>query len=327
MAVVVGGVLASHSTLMNTDFDRVRDRASAVAFRDALVAARDHLTALRPDVVLCFGSNHFRGFFLDLLPSFSIGVGEVIGAGEGGTPEGELPTDSALARFLLEHLSSRDIDMAFSIRMTIDHGITHAIQHVSPTPSLPVIPVVINVFAPPLPSLRRCAVLGATIREAIEQYPAGTRVAVIGSGGLSHNLPWPDWRSPATEQDRYLVEAWLNGRADWQRYEVPRRTIIRAAQPDIVPDFDRRFLAALPTRDAFALVEEFSDLDSVAGNGGAEIRNWIAARAVTGPAKVDVLGYWPIDEWLTGMAVTTVTSEIGEAREVSGVGTAVDPHA
>ena len=308
MGTVVGGVVASHSTLMNTDFDRAVDQASARGFRDALGLARAHLEALEPDVLVCIGSNHFRGVFLDLLPAFSIGVGEVLGAGEGGTPEGPLPTSPNLARFLLEQLSANDFDVAFSIRMTIDHGITHAVQHLSPTPSIPIIPIVVNVFAPPFPSVRRCAQLGTAIEQAVAAFPENVRVAVIGSGGMSHNLPWPDWRSPGSDDDRFLVEAWLNGRTDWQRYEQPRRSIIRAATADISPDFDHRFLKSFVQDDAAALAEEYVDVEVEAGNGGAELRNWIAAKAATGSGPVDVLGYWPIDEWLTGMGVATLFS-------------------
>lgn len=306
MAKIVGGVVASHSTLMNTDFDRAVDQAGARGFRDALGEAREHLVRLEPDVLICLGSNHFRGFFLDLLPAFSIGVGEVLGAGEGGTPEGPLPTLPGLARFLLEDLSAKDFDLAFSIRMTIDHGITHAVQHLSPDPSIPIIPIVVNVFAPPFPSVRRCAQLGTALRDAVAAFPDDIRVAVIGSGGMSHNLPWPDWRSPESDDDRFLIEAWLNGRSDWQTYEKPRRAIIRAAEADISADFDHEFLEALVSDDAATLAERYADVELRAGNGGAELRNWIAAKAVTGSGAVEVLGYWPIDEWLTGMGVATL---------------------
>ncbi|QOC93406.1 DODA-type extradiol aromatic ring-opening family dioxygenase [Micromonospora craniellae] len=308
MAHLVGGVAASHSTLMNTDFDRVVDRTSAQAFRDALGKGRSFLTELKPDAIIYIGSNHFRGFFLDLLPAFSIGVGKVAGSGESGTPKGQLPTDQTLARHLLEGLTARDIDMAFSIDMTIDHGITHAVQHLSPSPEIPVVPIVINIFAPPLPSITRSAALGRAIGEVVRALPGDQRVAVVGSGGLSHTLPWPDWRHPATEQDRFLVEAWLNGRSDWQRYEAQRRELIRSADAVINPEFDARFLSAIAEMEASELAATFVDLDAEAGNGGAELRNWIATRTAVGPADVDVIGYWPIAEWLTGMGVVTFAS-------------------
>jgi 2,3-dihydroxyphenylpropionate 1,2-dioxygenase len=306
MAQVIGGALASHSTLMNTDFDSVGDRESALAFRAALESTREHLARLAPDVIVYIGSNHFRGFFLDMLPAFSIGVGEVLGSGESGTPKGPLTTDPELARLLLEGLVARDFDVAFSTEMTIDHGITHAVQHLAPSTATAVVPVVINIFAPPLPSVARSAALGTAIGEVLRSMPLDRRVAVVGSGGLSHTLPWPDWRAPETDADRFLVEAWLRGRSDWQQYEVRRRELVRSATAAINPEFDARFLRSLADDDVATLVEKFAGLDAEAGNGGAEIRNWLAARAATGPAEV--LGYWPIDEWLTGMGVATLSA-------------------
>jgi 2,3-dihydroxyphenylpropionate 1,2-dioxygenase len=152
VGIAIGGVMASHSTLMNTHFDEAEDQDAAVGYRTALQECRRHLERLEPDAVIVIGSNHFRGFFLDLLPAFSIGVGEVIGAGEAGTPAGPLPTNTSLARHILETETSAGVELAFSMRMTIDHGITHAVQHIVPS-GVPIIPIVINVFAPPLPSV------------------------------------------------------------------------------------------------------------------------------------------------------------------------------
>ena len=316
MANVVGGVVASHSTLMNTDFERVGDVASATAFRDALGEAKAFLASVKPDVLICLGSNHFRGFFMDLMPSFSLGVGEVIGTGEGGTPAGPLPARPDVARLLLEGLSAKEFDVAFSIRMHIDHGITHAVQHLSPSPDVPIIPIVTNVFAPPLPKVSRCVDLALAIREVVSEMPDDIRVAVIGSGGMSHQLPWPDWRAPETEADRFLVEAWLNGREDWERYEVPRRELIRAAEADIAPAFDHQFLDDLVKLGGPDMAARYEDVESRAGNGGAELRNWMAARAIVGEGAVDVLGYWPIEEWLTGMGVALLHPEASApARE------------
>jgi len=290
---------------MNTDFDRARDREGATAFRDALGRARSHLESVRPDVVICVGSNHFRGFWLDLMPSFTIGVGDVTATGESGTPEGPLPTDPEFARHLLEHAVAHEIDLAFSVNMTIDHGISHAVQYVVPE-GTPIVPVVVNDFSPPIPTLTRCLRFGEVLGEAIRSFGGDRRVAVIASGGLSHELPWPDWRSPDSEQDHLLVDAWTEGRGDWKRYDAERRSIVRGAPARINEEFDREFLDVLAGGDAAALVAKFPDLDARAGNGGAEIRNWIVATAAVRPASVDVLGYWAIPEWLTGMGAVTL---------------------
>ncbi|MBY8856779.1 catechol 1,2-dioxygenase [Nocardia sp. CA2R105] len=307
MSEFVLGVGASHSTLMNTHWAEVDHLPAAHRFRDGLAEARDALAATRPDAVIVLGSNHFRGMFLDLVPAFTIGVAEVLGAGEAGTPAGPLPVDTALARKIVDGLVTDGFDPAFSLRLTVDHGITHSLQHLLPALDVPVVPIVINMFAPPLPSLRRCHDLGTAIASAVRGDGAGKRVAVIASGGLSHRLPWPKWFAAMSDDDRFLVQAWLNGRESWSEYEVRRRQIIRAAEPDINSDFDEWFLRLLETGDLSPILDwPAARLEDEAGNGAQELRAWIAMAAALGvPART--LAYGAVPDWLTGMGVSLLT--------------------
>ncbi|WP_028471543.1 MEMO1 family protein [Nocardioides alkalitolerans] len=306
MSTVVAGVAASHSTLMNTHWAEVDHLPDAHRFRDGLHAARDYLAEKKPDAVVVIGSNHFRGLFLDLMPSITVGVAEVNGAGEAQTPAGPLPVDTALAKSLVDGLVQDGFDPAFSLRLTVDHGITHSLQHLVPDLDVPIVPVVLNMFAPPLIPLPRARAIGETVRRVIEADGADKRVAVIASGGLSHRLPWPDWAAALSDDDRFLVEAWLNGREQWKEFEVRRRQIIRAAEPDINPDFDRDFLAQLAAGDLSPTLALTNDeVEKVAGNGAQEIRSWIAMAAAVG-GRGRTLAYAPVDEWLTGMAVAVV---------------------
>lgn len=315
MSEIVLGLGASHSTLMNTHWDEVDHLPGAHRFREGLATAREALAAARPDAVVVVGSNHFRGMFLDLMPAITVGVGEVLGAGEAGTPGGPLPVDTALARALVDGMVADGFDPAFSLRLTVDHGITHSLQHLVAGPSgldVPVVPVVLNMFAPPLPPLSRCARLGETIGRVLRADGSDRRVALIASGGLSHRLPWPKWFATLSDDDRFLVQAWLHGRTDWTQYEVRRRQIIRAAEPDINADFDARFLALLQKGDlAEVLALSDDELEREAGNGAHEIRSWIAVQAALtgpdGPPRAATAAYAAVGPWLTGMGVSVMT--------------------
>jgi 2,3-dihydroxyphenylpropionate 1,2-dioxygenase len=324
MSDLILGVGASHSTLMNTHWDEVDHLPEAHRFREGLSQAREIVAAIEPDAVVVVGSNHFRGMFLDLMPQYTIGVGEVLGAGEAGTPGGPLPVDTALARHLVDSLVDDGFDPAFSLRLTVDHGITHSVQYILPDPSIPIVPVIINAFAPPLPPLRRCHALGASIGAAIANDGESKRIVVLASGGLSHRLPWPEWFNAVSDDDRFLVEAWLNGRASWGDYEVRRREIIRAADADINEDFDRWFLDILESGDLSDLLGRTSEeIERDAGNGGNEIRAWIAMMAALGSDGAAVtartLAYAAIPSWMTGMGVSvlTTTSYPDQAERVS----------
>lgn len=308
MGSIVLGVGASHSTLMNTHWDQVVHTARAEAFRDGLAAARDRIAEARPDVVVVVGSNHFRGFWLDLIPSFTMGVGEVNAAGDGGTPKGPQRTDPAYAQALATELVNAGTEVAISARLTIDHGQAHAIQYLLDGIDVPVVPLVVNVFAPPLPTMPRVAELGANIAAAVEQIADDRRVVVVASGGLSHQLPWPsDWTDPEGEDEEFLVEAWLNGRGEWERYDKRRREIIVAAQPTIFEAFDEKFLADLERGDMRQYTELTTEkILEVAGNGGQELRTWMVMLAALGFAAGKALAYAPMPEWLTGMGVAVI---------------------
>jgi len=307
MSGVVAGVGASHSTLMNTRWHDVDHLPRAHAFRDALGESRAVLEAAAVDLVVIVGSNHFRGFWLDLMPAYTIGVGDVLAAGEHGTPEGPQAVDKDAAVAVCNDLVGSDFDVAFSLRLQVDHGITHAIQYVIPA-GVPVVPIVVNAFAPPLPSLRRCLALGSALGTALAGLPGERKVAVVGTGGLSHRLPFPDWRTPQSDDDDFLVESWLEGRGRWQDYEARRRALIMSAPPELNEDFDRSILQRLETGALGRLPDDVDDgeLVSQAGNGANEVRAWLVMAAACGHRPGRALAYSPMPEWLTGMAVAVI---------------------
>ncbi|MEV4096260.1 hypothetical protein [Streptosporangium saharense] len=313
MSEIVLGVGASHSTLMNTHWDRVVHTDRAEAFRDALDAARRRVALARPDVVVIVGSNHFRGLWLDLVPAFTVGVGEVVAMGEAGTPKGPQRTDPEFARALAADLVEAGTEVAISARLQIDHGQSHAIQYLLGDLDVPVVPLVVNVFARPLPTLARCVQLGENLAEAVRKIAGERRVVVVASGGLSHRLPWPsDWADPQDDDEAFLVDAWTNGRGEWERYDRRRREIIVAARPTIFPEFDRAFLDDLAggrlRRYASMTTDE---LEAVAGNGGQELRTWLVMAAALGFVPGTPLVYAPMPEWLTGMGVAVLDPSEG----------------
>ena len=313
MSDIVLGVGASHSTLMNTHWHEVAGIDRAEQFRAGLAEANAAIVASEPDAVVIFGSNHFRGFWLDLMPAFTIGVGECTMSGESGTPEGPVEVDVALARHVLGSALAADFDLAFSTKLQVDHGISHAVQYLLDGIDVPIVPLVVNVFAPPLPSLARCDALGRVIGASIRADGAVKRVVVIGSGGLSHTLPFPAWDVPRTDDERFLVEAWTNGRENWRDYDPRRREIIRAAAPRTNAAFDEHVLD-LVAAGRLAELGEWSDgaLVDEGGNGAHELRAWILMAAVCGHAPGRTLVYSPMPEWLTGMGVALIDTPTTE---------------
>src|SRR5438093_1041727 len=69
-----------------------------------------------------------------------------------------------------------------------------------PEVDLPVVPIITNVFTPPLPTADRCYELGQMIRRVALARPE--RVAVLATGALSH---WPPfWMPDSPDDDEFL---------------------------------------------------------------------------------------------------------------------------
>jgi 2,3-dihydroxyphenylpropionate 1,2-dioxygenase len=312
LAQIVLGIGASHTTLMNTRWAQVDHLERAHSFRNALHEASKALRGAAPDAVVIVGSNHFRGFWLDLMPSFTIGVGEVISSGEHGTPTGILASHARLGQYLCASLIEQDFDVAFSTKLTVDHGISHAVQWLVQDAAIPIVPLVINCFAPPLPTLRRAKALGSALRIALQSTTQCERVAVIATGGLSHTLPFPDWRAPRSDDDEYLIESWKLGRGHWQDYEQRRRSIVVNAAPRVNDAFDASFLGLVREGRVGELPALYSDaeLTRCAGNGAAELRAWQIMAGALNNRLGCVVAYSPMPEWLTGMAVAVIDGAV-----------------
>lgn len=308
MGEIVMGIGASHTTLMNTQWDKVDHLGRAHNFRNALQTASDALHSTDPNTVIVVGSNHFRGYWLDMMPALSMGIERLDCAGEHGTPTGSQTVDRESALTLCEYLIESGFDLAFSTRLSVDHGISHAIQYLVGENRLPVIPLVVNCFAPPLPGLARCLDFGASLGEAVSRLPGKRRYAIIATGGLSHSLPFPDWRQPCTDDDEFLVDSWKRGRGRWSEFERRRREIVVNHPPRINEDFDRAFLEMVRGGKLQRFAEELSDrkLPEIAGNGGNEVRAWLIMAAALGHRPGKTLCYSPMPEWLTGMAVSII---------------------
>src|SRR5436189_5437254 len=68
------------------------------------------------------------------------------------------------------------------------------------------IPMQIRVLQTPSPSAKRCYKLGQSLRRAIESYPEDLAVAVVATGGLSHQVHGERCGFNNTEWDMEFLE-------------------------------------------------------------------------------------------------------------------------
>jgi len=309
----------------HVDADPAVDRAARAQF--AALAA--DVEAYDPELVIIFAPDHFKGFFYDLLPPFTIGVRATaigdydIGAGDFDVPE-------ALGLECIRATLADGVDVAMSYRMQADHGFAQALVLLTGrVDRYPVLPIHINCAGPPLPSFARVRRLG----EAVGKWAAGLnkRVLILGSGGLSHDPPIPKIESAPPP----VAEMLIAGRnppiearraREQQNFETARKLMAGggAALP-LNPEWDRAFMAAMG-RGALDLLDATPDpeLTRIAGCGGHEVRTWIAAYAAlsaSGPYASEALFYHDIAAWNAGMGIAAaapITTTAKKRLQVQG---------
>jgi 2,3-dihydroxyphenylpropionate 1,2-dioxygenase len=288
------------------------DGPAIARFRSGVDELARRIHNARPDVVIVIAPDHFRSQFYENMPAFCVGVGELEGWGDWNTPVGPFRVHTSLARHILRSLLRLGFDPSHSHRMRVDHGLTQPIELLS-LGDVPVVPIIINAAAPPLPPPWRVHAFGLALGAALRSFEGKLRVAVIGSGGLSHAPPSLSVESndPA---DATRVERMIAGR-DFVLSEAAAReanliaTVERYA-PRINPNWDRAILSGFAAGDGATISRELDDeaIEREGGNGGQEIRTWIAAAAAAGDPRMDILCYEPIPFFITGMGVIVTSA-------------------
>jgi 2,3-dihydroxyphenylpropionate 1,2-dioxygenase len=242
------------------------------AFYDALHQMREKMEASRPDALIVVAAEHFANFFMDNMPSLAIGMADDY---EGPIEDPEwlgirrtrIPGDSALSQRIIESVMATS-DVAFAQEWRCDHGIMVPLHFLTPRYDLPIIPVNVNCQGPPLIPLHRVWEFGRALRAACDA--SESRIALVGTGGISH---WP-----ATPDSGTINEPW-----------------------------DREFLDRWCANDKEALCA-YSDEETYreAGQGGFEIRTYIAVAGATEGSKGHLAFYAPIPIFAVGCTVATV---------------------
>ncbi|BCF95066.1 gallate dioxygenase [Paraburkholderia largidicola] len=195
MARIIGGIAASHTPTIGFAFDKNKrdDPVWAPIFRN-FAPLSAWIEEKRPDMLLFIYNDHVTSFFFDHYSAFALGVGpRWHPADEGGGVRNLPPIDGhpAFAAHLGQSLMAEEFDMSFFQNKPLDHGcfspLSMLCEH---RPAWPVklVPLQMGVLQWPVPSARRFYRLGQALRRAVESYPEDLSIAIVATGGLSHQV-------------------------------------------------------------------------------------------------------------------------------------------
>lgn len=274
MPLVYAGV-CSHAPGITGRADQadpvVRDK-----FYAAFDSMRESIEASGAEAIVVIAAEHFANFFMNNMPSFAIGMadsydGPIEDSDWLGIKPFTAPGDRDLsARLIREVMKSSDV--AYAEEWRFDHGIAVPLHFLTPQFDLPVIPVNINCQGPPLAPLERVWAFGEALRRAADAVPE--RIALVGTGGISH---WP-----ATPDSGKINEDW-----------------------------DREFLDRWCRNDREALLSyDDATVYADAGQGGFEIRTYIAVSAAASEALGTVQFFEPIPIFAVGCTIASYSLDI-----------------
>lgn len=239
---------------------------------------RQQLEAYRPDAVIFVGDDQEDMFDQRCNPAMCLFTGEEVWGSAAPFYIDQPPADSRihlpvhqeLSTYLLGAMLEEGFDMASTSVMKplgrhpergTSHMIVYPAQRLLPKLDVPIIPLYLNCYFPPLPTARRCWQVGQTLAKLLANRPE--RVAIYASGGLSHDPVGP--------------------RAGW-----------------IDEPLDRWILDRIATNRGADLQNLFT-VDSATMRGGTgETRAWIVAAGAC-QWKGEVVDYIPAHHAKTGL--------------------------
>ena len=148
----------------------------------------------KPDVIFLVYNDHATAFSLELIPTFALGTGPQFTPADEGYGPRPVPVvfgHPELASHIAQSVIQDDFDLTLVNKMDVDHGLTVPLSLMFGQPDAwpcRVIPFAVNVVQYPVPSGRRCFMLGQAIRKAIESFDQDLNVQIWGTGGMSHQL-------------------------------------------------------------------------------------------------------------------------------------------
>jgi aromatic ring-opening dioxygenase catalytic subunit (LigB family) len=265
MASFAGAFAASHGPLLIREWEAVPP-AEKSRLKTAFEELGRRLRSAKPDVLIVVSPDHWSNFFLDNYPAVCLGVGEA----NDGPPEPwmkgfahrEIAGHPGLALHIAEEAMRAGFEPSVSHRLKLDHGACIPLWRMALEALPKVVPMLLNSIEPPMPTLRRCFDWGRLLRQSIQTYPEPIRVAILGTGGLSHSIGEPTMGAIYEDFDHETIRLFSSSEDSLISYlekELPRR-----------------------------------------GNGSEEVRNWLVAHGAAGGRGFELVDYLPVPTVIVG---------------------------
>ena len=194
---VIGGAMLPHAPQFFT-MPETEDRATVARVKEVAREIGSRLKALKPDLWIIFANDHAEQFFHNVAPAFTVHVGCSASGSFVGRPfHWRVPGETGFE--IVRKLYRQGFDTAFTSTANIDYAIGIPLTHLGIED--PILPISINAYLPPQPTMERCCAFGAAVGRIVAGL--GLRTVALASGGMSD---FPRGRHARRAQARYRLD-------------------------------------------------------------------------------------------------------------------------
>jgi 2,3-dihydroxyphenylpropionate 1,2-dioxygenase len=182
------------------------DKQTVEQVRAVAATIGEKLRALKPDLWIIFSNDHAEQFFHNAAPPFTVHVGgEATGEFAGRKFRWKIPSEIGFE--LVRQLYRQNFDPAFTSTAKIDYAIGIPLTHIGLTE--PVLPIFVNAYLPPQPTMERCYQFGQAVARTVTAM--GLKTVVLSSGGMSHFPGTDRYSNPELAWDNKVLEKLASG--------------------------------------------------------------------------------------------------------------------
>jgi 2,3-dihydroxyphenylpropionate 1,2-dioxygenase len=205
MSTVIGGAMLPHAPQFFT-MPETEDKKVVEHVREVAAEIGKKLRALEPDLWIIFSNDHAEQFFHTTAPPFTVHVGgEASGEFAGRKFHWQIPSEIGFE--IVRQLYRQNFDPAFTSTAKIDYAIGIPLTHIGHTG--PVLPIYVNAYLPPQPTMERCYAFGQAVARTVTAL--GLKTVVLASGGMSHFPGTDRYANPQLEWDKRALDKLKSG--------------------------------------------------------------------------------------------------------------------
>lgn len=202
---IIGGAMLPHAPQFFT-LPESEDKQTVQRVRDVAAKIGQELEALKPDLWIMIANDHAQQFFHQCAPPFTLHVGERA-TGEFAGRTFDYAVSSEISFELVRELYKAGFDPAFTSTAEIDYALGIPLTHLGV--KAPVLPIYVNAYLPPQPTIERCYAFGVALANAVSKL--GLRTVIIASGGMSHFPGTDRYSEPNLEFDNQVLDQLRTG--------------------------------------------------------------------------------------------------------------------